>query len=666
MYAKWILAGVAACVFAFVPAAGAAPAKHKPPHAAAASTEDTSGTVPILPLGAPLMSSSAPSHVTPFVTPATRPCVTLAQSQWTVMGGAKLCGLVSRLNNAVAAYPGIKYAQSVRWTGPTPNPLASHNLTGFGLPCYQSPPKSNPKMAMSEDCLFLNVWVPPASSGPGPYPVMVFIHGGAFLDGMGSAPVYDGTRFAGNKVILVTLNYRLGALGFLVGNRYGVNPTGNYGIMDQQMALHWVHDNIAAFGGDTSRITIFGESAGAMSVGLHLFSIPTSTHYFSAAIMESNPVGLLYYPANSPGPSAIGYQFLGALCVEVKGLLACGKKSKFNPMTAPAAKVISAQGTGLLINGEIPDVEKGYLGLRGLPFQPVIDNTSLIMGQPYQGYVAGTLPKPVVFGTNQDEGAVFAALVAAGTAILASPSNRPTDKTYDMVVNGGFPQASGQPTTAQILAAANTRYNTTGTNPPDYQPNAPYYNQNGQAASNIVLDYDFAIANIVTANDALATGGGAATTPMYAYHFNQAPLWDIYGHWVAKTLLKKAHFAEPDNGACDPAIGNFVCHAAELPYVFDTLTDVVPPELGITVPAANLTLAADMNAAWAAFAANPTNPGSVWTHPYANSNSQNTTGAPAVIFNTTMPTAPGAIDPNGVYSIWAPTLPSSGAPASPH
>jgi para-nitrobenzyl esterase len=125
-----------------------------------------------------------------------------------------------------------------------------------------------------EDCLYLNVWTPAVDDAR--RPTMVFIHGGAFRGGSGSTPLYDGEAFARDGVVLVTINYRLHALGFLAldGLFDGAEGTGNLGILDQIAALRWVGDNIAAFGGDPDNVTIFGESAGAMSVGT-LLGTPT-------------------------------------------------------------------------------------------------------------------------------------------------------------------------------------------------------------------------------------------------------------------------------------------------------------------------------------------------------------------------------------------------------
>jgi para-nitrobenzyl esterase len=139
---------------------------------------------------------------------------------------------------------------------------------------------------MDEDCLFLNVWTPAVDGER--RPTMVFIPGGAFRGGSGSVALYDGTAFARDGVVLVTLNYRVHALGFLYLDELfdGAEGTGNLGILDQIAALRWVRENIAAFGGDPDNVTVFGESAGAMSIGT-LLGTPAAQGLYRRAILES-------------------------------------------------------------------------------------------------------------------------------------------------------------------------------------------------------------------------------------------------------------------------------------------------------------------------------------------------------------------------------------------
>ena len=138
----------------------------------------------------------------------------------------------------------------------------------------------------SEDCLTLNIWTPAADSAK--RPVLVWIHGGAFASGSGSLPWYSGERFAANgDVVVVSINYRLGALGFLC--LPGVSD-GNLGLLDQVAALRFVRDNIAAFGGDPDNVTVVGQSAGAASIAI-LMTMPPARGLFRRAILQSTPFG---------------------------------------------------------------------------------------------------------------------------------------------------------------------------------------------------------------------------------------------------------------------------------------------------------------------------------------------------------------------------------------
>ena len=139
-----------------------------------------------------------------------------------------------------------------------------------------------------EDCLYLNVWTPTGGESTEPLPVMVWIHGGGFEMGSGSSPMYDGTHFANSGVVIVTINYRLGALGFLELGHLDEEfaGSGNVGLLDQIAALQWVRSNISNFGGDPANVTVFGQSAGSMSISL-LMSSPLAQGLFTKAITQS-------------------------------------------------------------------------------------------------------------------------------------------------------------------------------------------------------------------------------------------------------------------------------------------------------------------------------------------------------------------------------------------
>ncbi|XP_056431551.1 acetylcholinesterase [Gadus chalcogrammus] len=164
-------------------------------------------------------------------------------------------------------------------------PAACYQFVDTSYPGFQGSEMWNPNREMNEDCLYLNVWVP-SSPRPHNLTVMVWIYGGGFYSGSSSLDVYDGRYLAHSEtVIVVSMNYRIGAFGFLALHGSSEAP-GNVGLLDQRMALQWVQDNIHLFGGNPKQVTIFGESAGGASVGFHLLS-PDSRATFTRAILQS-------------------------------------------------------------------------------------------------------------------------------------------------------------------------------------------------------------------------------------------------------------------------------------------------------------------------------------------------------------------------------------------
>ncbi len=229
--------------------------------------------------------------------------VLLAAGSVAVAGGApppitiESGAIAGVVEGDVVVYRGIPYAAppvgELRWRPPQPAPRweGVRRADEFGPVCPQRQRPDRPGVlgATSEDCLFLNVWTQ-AHRDDRKLPVMVWIHGGAFIQGAGSWPFYDGAELARQGVVVVTINYRVGRLGFFAHPALTAEspegPLGNYGLMDQIAALKWVERNIAAFGGDPRNVTIFGESAGGSSVN-YLMVSPKSEGLFARAISES-------------------------------------------------------------------------------------------------------------------------------------------------------------------------------------------------------------------------------------------------------------------------------------------------------------------------------------------------------------------------------------------
>eukprot|EP00753_Platysulcus_tardus_P009999 PLAT2467.8.p1 GENE.PLAT2467.8~~PLAT2467.8.p1 ORF type:complete len:553 (-),score=255.23 PLAT2467.8:191-1792(-) len=295
-------------------------------------------------------------------------------------------------------FRGIPYAADTggenRFMPPKPTESwapAVRDALEYGPGCWQ--PDHNPDVPknQSEDCLNLNVWTPDVS---GNYPVMIFIHGGSFKEGSNQGPfdMYKGSVIVNRtrNVVVVNINYRLFVLGFLVTE----NIPGNMGLLDQRAAFRWVRDNIAAFGGDPTNVTIWGESAGAMSVGIHLVS-PGSKGLYHRAIMESNPAAWFYRtPAEMRdyGRSVLKL----ANCHDVDCL------RKVDPLTLTRIADKAAGSPMNFAEANIPHVLDGFL-----QFIPVVDGV-ILPKTPMEAFAAGEFHAvPMLLGSNQDEGQTF-------------------------------------------------------------------------------------------------------------------------------------------------------------------------------------------------------------------------------------------------------------------
>ncbi len=304
----------------------------------------------------------------------------------------------------VQVFRGVPYAApplgALRFRPPQPlEPWAGvREARAFGAPAPQVAGAvmrmlgGQDEIPWSEDCLTLNVWTPACDGAK--RPVLVWIHGGGFTTGSGGWPIYDGSRLARRgDVVVVTLNYRIGAFGFLALPRLereegGV--VGNFGLLDQLRALEWVRENVAAFGGDPENVTAFGESAGAMSLGA-LLGVPAASGLFRRAILQS---GAAHNVSDPEQGERIGQVFAKELGV--------GPGDSRRLREAPAAALLEAQARTV----------NALLGqIRGLTFQPVLDGR--------------TLPRPPLDALR--EGAARGIDVLVGTNLEEYKLYRPTD-----------------------------------------------------------------------------------------------------------------------------------------------------------------------------------------------------------------------------------------------
>ncbi len=270
---------------------------------------------------------------------------------------------------------------------------------------------------ISEDCLYVNVWTPGLG---GKRPVLVYVHGGAYVLGAGSTFVYSGTRFAASGLVVVTFNYRVGALGFLDLSRLAKDggPPANLGIRDQLAALEWVRDNIAGFGGDPENVTLYGESAGAMSAGVHLGL--ESPRRFRRAILSSGAAANVSTPAEA---DYIAERFLAELSI---------RADDWRRLREPELdRILEAQRAAL----------RGDVARFGnLPWQPTVDG-DLIARQPLESIRAGSAADvDLLIGTNREEWKLFTAF--APRLRRMDPETLRRRVVRALARGGGDPQAA--------------------------------------------------------------------------------------------------------------------------------------------------------------------------------------------------------------------------------
>lgn len=285
-------------------------------------------------------------------------------------------GLVAGVEeNGVVAFRGIPFAAPPvgprRWRAPEPPARWPGVRTAdrFSPICMQTGmyPEDSPPEPMSEDCLYLNVWVP-AGPHASPLPVMVWIYGGGLINGSASTPLYAGDALARRDVIIVTANYRLGALGFLahpeLSRESAQGVSGNYGLLDQLAALGWVKRNIAAFGGAPDNVTVFGQSSGSISISA-LVASPLAHGLFQRAIGQS---GGLFEPLEAApefsleGAEQVGTAFAGRLGVQSLDALRALPASqiiarRFNPQPNIDGYVLRESPYEAFAHGRVNDVD---------------------------------------------------------------------------------------------------------------------------------------------------------------------------------------------------------------------------------------------------------------------------------------------------------------------
>jgi para-nitrobenzyl esterase len=332
-----------------------------------------------------------------------------------------ISGDVQGVGTTVVAFKGIPYAAPPtgerRWRPPIPvKPWTDVRLADRVGPQCPQPQRAPALLPSNEDCLSLNVWTP-AKQANERLPVMVWIHGGGFTIGSGGWPQYDGDALARRGVVVVTLNYRLGALGYLPHpqlsqeSEHGVS--GNYGLLDQVAALQWVQANIAAFGGDPSRVTLFGQSGGAYSIALLMVS-PLGRGLFHGAIAQSVP--LVFAPKYHLAETAYGMKAAhtegAAKALDITALRALTADEVLTRLPAP------------------PTLSSGFR------FHPIVDGYVVPDDPARLVGTAQQMSVPLLIGWAAEEGLFFA-------------NDAPTTRVaYEEFIRAKFPGQAG----ARILA----------------------------------------------------------------------------------------------------------------------------------------------------------------------------------------------------------------------
>lgn len=420
-----------------------------------------------------------------------------------------------RDDNGIWSYLGIRYVAAPtganRWRAPQPAPAFAgiHDAKDKGPACPQTASLiTGQTPIIDEDCLHLNIWTPEPTPGTptGKRAVLFWIHGGGNIQGSGGEATYDGASLASKDVVVVTFNYRLGALGYMAHDALvdqdPQNPgAGNYGTLDIIAALKWVSAHIAAFGGDPDRVLVFGESAGGINTCV-LMASPLAAGLFHRAGIESAAcinAPYLAPPAGVSKPLAQGDRLV----------------KKFGCDTAPdvAACLRGLPYTDIL---DKQDASLGILGIGGSEnYGPIVDGHALTETPAAAMRNGQVAPVPLMMGYNRDEGRLFALMLPALTT-----------QQYATFVDTAFGATVG----AQVVA---------------HYPLADYNDNPREAIAQIITDTSFVCQTKGAAGAHAANGHDA-----YSYLFSYVPPTNL--------IPTKAGFA----------LG--ACHGVELPYVFNT------------------------------------------------------------------------------------------------
>jgi carboxylesterase type B len=460
-------------------------------------------------------------------------------------------------SGGVAVFRGIPYGQEpigeLRWRPPLPRKpwtsVLDATADGAGCPQICELPARACPPTLSDDCLHLNVFSPGGRSGPGLKKVMFWIHGGDYIQGYGGGPLYDGTSLArDHDVVVVATNYRLGALGFL---RTGDDDdkgefAGNFGLLDQRLALEWTRANIAKFGGDPDAVTIFGQSAGGMSVASHL-SMPNSSHLFHRAIIESDPLALPFRTAHEyPKFSRV-----------------VGRKAKCGAPIEACLRSLTWQAVVEAQHEAKKDllIEFGHFFDLFTPYSPAVGTKELPL-QPLEAIERGTFQdKPVILGTVRDEGLLF------GYQAFPTAESRTVE---DGVLEAGFGLLNGPRILKQYPRSA------AGKQARDMR------NHTGVIATD-GLFHCAARHGALTLASHTASGKRASST--WHYHFDHVPNKPL----AARIWL-------PGFDECLES----VCHSSELPFLWRANTSLAFINASFTPSEA--AMAETLQSLWANFA----------------------------------------------------------------